>query len=442
MLLKLTIENFLSFRDKTVFSMAATSGRRFNGRVQWHNGLKKRMLPISAIFGGENSGYDSFAKALRFIKELVTESPNFVTSLNLYTFQNYTDSRVIPVKMGVDIIVGDNVYRFNFMAMKDVIVSERLIHIEKKAKTLLYERRKKKIKFPPRTESAEELKALFKTMPKNQLFLQHSVRHKFPNFKEAFDWFRYGLQVTGPGTQVHPSRVPDSSLLDSDFLPDFINLLDQNSTQTRLDSLIVPKEAPIHAAIARGDFSPHGDFLLHHNVKGDFLELYYRYKTFNDVKILKLFPTDRDCLWEKFPISRPFSSDREKQGLVAFLSVYDLIHAKTPRVYVSNYFDNAFELIRARGLLAQYLEGCDKDRRSQFILTLSNALLLDKKLFRQDEIWIAEHGDFGNTRVLSMGDYKKSVKGREAWRDPRNNRIGGIYTPLIMAALEVGYERK
>ncbi|MDR2459797.1 MAG: hypothetical protein LBE38_03290 [Deltaproteobacteria bacterium] len=437
MLLKMTIENFLSFRDKTIFSMNANSGRKFTQRVQYHSHYKKRVLPIVGIFGGEPTGHESFCKALRFFRQLVKETPNYVNSLNLYTFQNYSESGNLPVKMGVEILSNDSVYRYSFMALKDIIVNERLVKITKSSKSILFERRKKKIKFHRNNETSDALKDLFKNMPKTQLFLPHSVRHKFKIYEDVYQWFDETLHVVGPGTYVHPPISSDETVRECLLIDDFIERMDRLNIGSHLDGVLVPKGEHIHTLLKEGKLNELGDFLIHVDKKNHQVGVYYRYKTFNEQKLVQIFPFERNGIGEYIQLPRPFSTEKEKHGFVTQLCLADIQASATPKLYVLNFLEHSFDLIQAREIIAEYLERCSQQTRSQIITTTGNALLLDKKVLRPDEIWISEPGNYGNTKLLSLGDFRKTIKEKPAWKGVKSKCIGGIYTTLLMAALEV-----
>ncbi|MDR1038565.1 MAG: ATP-binding protein [Deltaproteobacteria bacterium] len=442
MLLKLTVENFFSFKDKTTYAMVANSGRKFGSRVPQHPAVNKMILPAAAVFGGDGSGYENFARTLRFFKQLVTESPSFVNSLNLYTFQNYSDSRELPVKIWADFAAGDSAWRYGFMALKDVIINERLLKMNGSKKTLLFERRKKKLKLHRSMENPDDLKALFRSMKKSLLFLPQAARDGYEKFQDVYRWFSDTLHVTGQESYVHQPQISDEGSTDSRTFHDFIELVDKNSYSTRLDARTVPPDSPVHRELEGEGVMRSGDFMIRPPADGRGFEVYYRHKTFHDAKLLKLFPYERSGGWDYSPIPRPFGTEREKHSLVALMSSRDIMASPEPKIYFINFFDSAFDPIPARTIISDYLDSCSRDSRTQLIITSANALLLDKKVFRPDELWIAEPGDFGNTRLLSLGEYKKTIKKKAVWRDFKTGRIGGIYTPLLMAALEAGKERK
>lgn len=74
MLIGLTVENWMSFRDALTLSMLASRERQHRLRLAH---TKKRydrhVLPISVIYGGNASGKFNLVKALRFAKELIVE---------------------------------------------------------------------------------------------------------------------------------------------------------------------------------------------------------------------------------------------------------------------------------------------------------------------------------------------------------------------------------
>lgn len=68
MLLGLSVENWLSFKDKTEFSMIATREQQHGERLFDLRRYKNRVLPIVAIYGANASGKTNFIKMLMSIK--------------------------------------------------------------------------------------------------------------------------------------------------------------------------------------------------------------------------------------------------------------------------------------------------------------------------------------------------------------------------------------
>ena len=71
MLISFSIENWLSFRDRSTFSMVASREKQHLKRVPRIDKYNMRLLPIAAIYGGNASGKTNLFKALSFARHLV-----------------------------------------------------------------------------------------------------------------------------------------------------------------------------------------------------------------------------------------------------------------------------------------------------------------------------------------------------------------------------------
>ncbi len=72
MLLSLTLENWMSFRDPVTFSMVASRERQHGQRVPRVAGYGMGVLPVAALYGGNASGKSNFVEAFRFAQKMVT----------------------------------------------------------------------------------------------------------------------------------------------------------------------------------------------------------------------------------------------------------------------------------------------------------------------------------------------------------------------------------
>ncbi|MDR2349135.1 MAG: hypothetical protein LBF41_00730 [Deltaproteobacteria bacterium] len=457
MLLKFTVENFLTFKDKTIFSMTANGGGKNLERIQSHEGYAKRVLPFAGIFGGEDSGSETFVGTLGLFGEMVTGKTNFVDDLKTLTFRKRDAQGDLPAKMGAEILVGDRVLRYGFMAVKGAVVNERLVEISDKTAQTVFERRKKKIKFHRRVQDAEGLALLFKHMPKNELFATHAAKRAKTVSRELARWFDRVLHAVGPGTRPTTSsggNSPDVLPPDGGTLSAFIEALDRSPLSARLHARVVPKNNPLWNAVKNpapagpgelretGEARGNGEFLVRADKNAGTAAVFHDRRSIGDHKLLQVWPrdfgeTDKERGWERFVINKPFGSEKEKQRLVTLMCLADMTASPEPRLYALNRFENAFDLIKTRTLLSDFLGNLTKDSRSQFIVSTSNALLLDKKVLRPDEIWITEPGEYGNTMLASLPDFRKRLKSKPVWQGIDSNTIGGIYTTLLMAALEV-----
>ena len=63
MIIELKLKNWMSFRDETVFSLAATSEKRLRDRLpKIRKNPVLNVSPIAALYGGNASGKTNFFK--------------------------------------------------------------------------------------------------------------------------------------------------------------------------------------------------------------------------------------------------------------------------------------------------------------------------------------------------------------------------------------------
>lgn len=73
MLISFALENWLSFKERSTFSMVAGLEKQHAKRVPRIKDYKMSLLPIAAIYGGNASGKTNLLKALSFAKDLIVK---------------------------------------------------------------------------------------------------------------------------------------------------------------------------------------------------------------------------------------------------------------------------------------------------------------------------------------------------------------------------------
>src|SRR5947209_7811726 len=89
MLIQFTIENFMSFRDETTFSMLAASNDQLHANhvIEDAVGKGKSVLRAAAIYGANAAGKSNLIQAVRFAKELILRGTRSGQSLAVPTFK-------------------------------------------------------------------------------------------------------------------------------------------------------------------------------------------------------------------------------------------------------------------------------------------------------------------------------------------------------------------
>src|SRR5947209_5753405 len=113
MLIRLTLNNFLSFREEVSFSMIPTREKQHSERVFSHEERELNILPIAALYGANGSGKSNFYKAVEFLRDLVlspAQSPD--EQIPVRPFRLDTGSENAPTRFCIEVLAPDDrVYR-------------------------------------------------------------------------------------------------------------------------------------------------------------------------------------------------------------------------------------------------------------------------------------------------------------------------------------------
>src|ERR1700733_1665086 len=140
MLLKFSIENWMSFRDPVSFSMIASQERQHGDRIAKADKYQMRVLPIAAIYGGNASGKTNFFKALNFAKELIVKGTQPDSLILVEPFLLDMKNSEQPTSFSFELLIDEIIYEFSFSATRRSIVEEKLVQVNSNSEMVLYHR--------------------------------------------------------------------------------------------------------------------------------------------------------------------------------------------------------------------------------------------------------------------------------------------------------------
>ena len=141
MIISFSVENWMSFRDPTTFSMVASRERQHGERVPKLGKYQTRVLPIAAIYGGNASGKTNFFKALNFAKTLVIKGTRPNSLIPIETFRLGAEGKSQPSRFAFELLIDDTIYDFSFAVTQKAVLEERLVKITSTSEKVLYDRR-------------------------------------------------------------------------------------------------------------------------------------------------------------------------------------------------------------------------------------------------------------------------------------------------------------
>ena len=431
MIVSFTIENWMSFRDRVSFQMTASPERQHGARVPKVKKYKTRILPVAAIYGGNASGKTNFFRALSFAKTLVVKGTQPDSLIPVEAFQLNAKCAELPTRFAFELLVDETIYEFSFAATRKAIVEEKLVEIRSASEKILYDRRGDSIEFDRSLSKDLFLDFAFRGTRENQLFLTNSVSQKVDTFKPVHDWFKDTLQLIAPDSRFGPlQQCLDEEQPLYGTMNEMLKQLDTGiahlgGEEVAFDKLPLPEEmkARLQEEVKEGMSArlvhePNNESFVIGRKDGELI-----------AKRVVAYHQTEDGTEEKFEMRRESDgSQRVIELLPAFL---DLATEKSDAVYVVDELDRSLHTILTRRLLETYLSSCSAGSRRQLLFTTHDVLLLDQKLLRRDEMWVAERDVAGASTLISFGEYEDIRNDKDIRKSYLQGRMGGIPRILL-----------
>lgn len=425
MLIRFSLENWMSFRGPATLSMVASKERQHGTRVPKVAKFQTRLLPIAAIYGGNASGKTNLFRALHFARKLVTLGTRHEEAIKVEPFRLAPGTVEQPSRFEFELLVGDQVYAYTFAVTHKAVVDERLVQITSTSERVLFDRRDGRPNFHETLAKDKFLDFAFKGTRDNQLFLTNSVSQRVDHFRPVYDWFKDTLELVAPDARFEPFE----HFLD-EGAPLFAvmnNLLPLLGTGIqRLGGEDIPFDSlPLAEPIkSRVEESLLDGITLRLNAPDNERYLVSRHGGQLTAKKLVTYHPRTDGTDAKFDMR--LESDGSRRVIDLLPAFLDLAPPASRRVYVIDELDRSLHTMLTRRLIEGYLARCGPDTRSQLLLTTHDVLLMDQDLLRRDEMWIAERDDFGASSLMSFSEFKDVRYDKDIRKSYLQGRLGGI----------------
>lgn len=367
MLIEFKFKNFLSYKDET--RLILTKVKSFK-ELEDTNIIKNTyydLLKTSVIYGSNGGGKTNLITALSFMKSVVHNS--FAESLKKeedrgtkdYYFKLSEDSENEPSLFEVSFIKNDYLYRYGFEIKGYEIISEWLT---KKIDTETYLFQRNLRNFKINNSSFNEGNKYKDDVNPNVLFLSHLAQNNAKISTEIFEWFENLNAVSGLVNKNYENVTKELLRIDKKFklwlsvAVKFLNI-------TNVDSSEEKKIITYHNKFDKNNIivgSIPFDFDI--NESAGTIKLIYLLGAFYDTLL---------------------------NGKVLFIDELDSkLHPNLTKKLID--FFHKFNFSNA-----------------QLIFTAHDSVLLDKDIFRRDQIWFVDRNKFGVSELYSMSDFGAKV---------------------------------
>lgn len=450
MLVRFSVENFLSFDQRVVFSMIPGKGvLKKNHKTTPVKGVST--LKTSVILGANASGKSNLIKAISFGKKMVLQDLSAEQSINYDKFRLNANAESKNSRIEFEIQQKGKNYAYGFVFNEKTIVEEWLYEITNKSgsQKLIFERDSSKSEpfnltslFKKNTQEEHSLflKFVAKGTADNRLFLKEVITRKVKENVEdisdliaVYDWFRNSLKVIFPDDKYKEgikSELVDNEILQATFeellkyfgtgingicLQD-VDLRNTNIPQKVIDrikdDLLNDKSEDIRSILSTPEFT------------------YFISKNGNNIRTQK-FMTKHDVVNRETP--EYFDTKDESDGTNRIIDYIPLILdlLKGDNVFVIDEMERSLHPNLIYDIFDLFLE-FSSNINSQLIVASHESSLLTQKLFRKDEIWFVVKEKSGASRIYSLEDYnvrfdKEIRKDYLAGRFKAVPRIGNRY---------------
>ena len=432
MIVRFSVANWMSFRDRVTLSMVASLERQHGDRVARIGRYPLRVLPVMALYGGNASGKTNLFKALSFARTQIVEGSRPDARIPVIPFLLDKDRAQQPTHFEFDLLIDEVVYAFSFSVTREKVIEERLVRVSSTSERTLYDRQDRKIEFDGslEEEQLQFLRFVFRGTRDNQLFLTNSISQNVQDFRPIHDWFNETLQIVTPDIRFgllsfHASSAVAMKM--SEMLSNY------DTGISRMDNVRVPIEyipEPVKNELQELD---EGESVHLAGPSGEYFRVTRKDGKLIASKCVTVHRTDDAEI--SFDLTR--ESDGSQRLIDLLPAFLDLSSGASERVYVVDEMDRSLHTLLTRQLLERYLAGCTAETRTQLLFNTHDVLLMDQRWLRRDEMWITERGAAGDSGLFSFSEYRDVRYDKDLRKSYLQGRLGGI--PRITPTESVRY---
>jgi len=418
MLLEYNFKNYKSFRDFNSLSMIGIKSFKEHEPDKIIKLEKDKILKTAVIYGNNASGKSNLVKGLQSMKELVKSSfrdallekdSSFQTEkflLNTETEEAASFFEVIFIHKNVK-------YKYGFEVGSNTIIKEWLYYTTTK-ETPLFIRENDKYRIN-KTSFKEGLNLEKKTR-NNVLFLSLVAQFNGEISNKIIEWFNNinfisGIHDKGYGLYTINKLKNDTKF--NKWLSLILNHLEiSNITIEEVDF----NEEELESVVEKTDDKKLKDFIIALNkLKGDKtkkIQISTWHKKYDNNNLLvDTIPFDFE--------------NQESEGTKKFINLlgpwYDTL--KNGKILIVDELDSRLHTQLTKNLIELFHKY--NNNSSQLIFTSHDVNLLDKDIFRRDQIWFIEKDQFGASLLYSLADFKaESVRKTSSFS---KNYLNGKY---------------
>ncbi|WP_300344624.1 ATP/GTP-binding protein [Fusobacterium sp.] len=407
MLIKFTVENFLSFNGKKEFSMITGKSRSHTSHV--YNSSNLSLLKSSYIYGANASGKTNFIKSLNFAKKCILNGMASVNTLE----KNYKldeDSLNRPTQFEFEILIEDKIYAygFSFFLKTKEILEEWLVEVGKKEDINIFTRNKNVVKNTLNLTDTDKvrLNVYLDDLESNSLLLETLNKKKWEKddyeFLKILKWFAENLIIIFPNTTNYVIEYFENT----DNWVEYLKVFDIGITEIcfgerEFEELPIPKElkSKISNDMATLVSDKDDTKKVVIGLGDNFLNLYL---DDNKLKAKEIIFKHKGL--EKEVEFKFYEESDGTKRLLELLPLLEKVKCHNQTILIDE-LERSLHPVLVKEFLRRFYKNMEKTN-SQLIITTHESRLLDLDTIRRDEVWFAENTIEEGTNLYSLEEFK------------------------------------
>ncbi len=414
MLVKFSVSNFLSFKEKASINLSATSLTEYRNDNIFQSPINDLgLLKSLIVYGANSSGKSNLFKALGFMKRFILNSSKDSISgdeIPVEIFKLSSETMLQPSFFELEFIIENAKYRYGFEVDSKKVHSEYLYYQIKTKEYLLFDRKFQKIELGKKIEIENE--KLFDITRENALFL--SVCSQF-NDKRS---------------NLILQEIRNFVFIGDDFRSNYTaKLLDDKQFNLMVNNLI--KGANLGFNEIKIEKVSTEELLSKSNLPKELYKIFTKSVAENTIISTKHFVYDEN---KKIIGEQYFDLDtHESLGTRKFFALAGpIIEALTNgTILFIDEFDSRLHPELSKAIIKLFNSCENNPYQAQLIVASHNSTFINStnKLFRRDQIVVAQKNKFGITRLESLFE-KKVRKDASFEKDYLSGKYDGVSIDL------------
>lgn len=408
MLIEFSVTNFLSFKNRSTFSMEASSDDTLDETNVIATG-KHRLVRSAVVYGANASGKSNLLTAITFMRRMVLTSSTETQAneeIDVQPFLLSAECDGKPSGFEVVFLKNGTLYRYGFEADCKRVHSEWLFSRPSTKEAAHFVREGSEIKV--NTEWFKEGKGLEERTRENALFLSVCAQFNGEVSKELLTWFQsvralhgfarlgfYDVTIDRLKTPDQKKRVLELAKVADPGIADF----ELRQEKWTMDSL--PKDMPEEM---KRNIVKRGDMLV---------ELKTMHRKFDAEKK------------EAALVSLELEKESAGTQKLVKLSGPLLDALETGKVLVMDELDARLHPLLTQMIVSLFTSSANR-ANAQLIFASHDTTLLTNKIFRRDQIWFTEKDQYGATGLYSLIELQGVRKEASFGKDYILGKYGAI----------------